>query len=78
MGFFNMKEYSENNLPQAGSATEYVVCESISNYHPYDISWVVDAIDGICSEVISNSNDYCNDLKDKITSLGDEWGQKFI
>ena len=55
MGFVNMKEYSENSLPQAGSATEYVVCESISN-----------------------SNDYCNDLKDKITSLGDEWGQKFI
>ena len=38
----------------------------------YDIGAVVDAIDGICSEVISNSNDYCNDLKDKITSLGDE------
>lgn len=78
MGFVNMKEYSENNLPQAGSATEYVVCESISKYHPYDISGVVDAIDSTCSEVISNSNDYCNDLKDKITSLGDEWGQKFI
>ena len=78
MGFVNMKEYSENSLPQAGSATEYVVYESISNYHPYDISWVVDAIDGTCSEVISNSNDYCYDLNDKITSLGDEWGQKFI
>ena len=38
MGFVNMKEYSENSLPQAGSATEYVVYESISNYHTYDIS----------------------------------------
>lgn len=38
MGFVNMKEYSENSSPQAGSATEYVVYESISNYHTYDIS----------------------------------------
>ncbi len=78
MGFVNMKEYSENNLPKAGSASEYVVCESISNYHPFDISGAFDAIESACSEVISSSNDYCNDLKDKITSLGDEWGQKFI
>ena len=78
MGFVNMSEYSENNLPVAGTASEYMVCENIGSYHPFDVSGAIGVVNSACDTVVDNANRYCNDLKSKVSSLGDAWGKNFI
>ena len=78
MAFIKMSEYSENNLPEVSGSSVNVVCKNIGSYHPFGISGAVDSINSACENVTNNSDDNCDELKNKIITLGNEWGQKFI
>lgn len=78
MGFNNLSKYTESMLPEAGHATEYTLCENISNYLPYDISGASEAVTAELNKIESIKKDTTSTINSSVNNLDEDWGEKFI
>ncbi len=78
MAFSPLKEYSEGNVPEVGTANMYTICDSIESYKPIDVSGLKSAISKAITDTIDNSKNKQKRIKDGIVELSEEWGTKFI
>ena len=78
MAFSRLYKYSDGAFPQAGTATDYTLCENISSYLPFDIGDAKGAINSELDKINSLKSETTSKINSSISKLDEEWGKKFI
>ena len=78
MAFSRLNKYSDGAFPQAGTATDYTLCENISSYLPFDIGDAKGAINSELDKINSLKSETTSKINSSISKLDEEWGKKFI
>ena len=78
MAFSRLNKYSDGAFPQAGTATDYTLCENISSYLPFDIGDAKGAINSELDKINSLKSETTSKINSSVSKLDEEWGKKFI
>lgn len=78
MAFSRLYKYSDGAFPEAGTATDYTLCENISSYLPYDIGDARGAINAELDKITALKNENTSNIGSLVSTLEEEWGKKFI
>ena len=78
MAFSRLYKYSDGAFPQAGTATDYTLCENISSYLPFDIGDAKGAINSELDKINSLKSETTSKINSSVSKLDEEWGKKFI